>query len=50
CTSNFDCTGDDTCINQQCLPPGPLTPDSLSLELSPPEASGFARTQFLDIA
>ncbi len=50
CTSNFDCSGDDTCINEQCLPPGPVAPDSLSLELSPPEASGFARTQFLDIA
>lgn len=50
CTSNLDCGTDGVCVQDMCLPPGPAVPELISIELSPPESSGYARTQFLNVS
>ena len=50
CTSDLDCYGDALCVADVCVPPGVEAPRLFSLELDPPEVSGYARTQRLDAA
>lgn len=48
CLTTADCYGGALCVADVCVPPGTEAPRQFSLELAPPEVSGYARTQRLD--
>lgn len=48
CDSDADCFGGALCVARVCVPPGVEAPRTFSMELDPPEVSGYTRTQFLD--
>lgn len=49
CVETVDCAGDAVCAGGVCVPPSQGAPVRLSLELDPPDLSGYARTQILDV-
>lgn len=49
CVTAADCSGGFVCLDFECTPPGPAAPELVSIELDPPDDSGYARTQLLDV-
>lgn len=49
CTTAAQCAPESRCMNFECVVPLNPALQTLSLELSPPQDSGYARTQILDI-